>query len=36
MEIEDNFTKEEIFAKLDTCLQEIRDFEADLKQKLLA
>lgn len=34
MAIDENFSKEDIFAKLDICLKEIQAFEADLKQKL--
>ena len=34
VDIEDVSDKSAIFAKLDSCMQEIRDFEEDLKQKL--
>lgn len=34
IEIGEEISKEEIFAKLNECLQEIQAFEADLKQKL--
>ena len=34
VEIADANDKESIFAKLDVCMQEINDFEEDLKQKL--
>lgn len=34
MDINEEYSKEEIFTKLDMCLQEIQSFEADLKQKL--
>ena len=34
VEIADANDKESIFAKLDACMQEINDFEEDLKQKL--
>ena len=34
VDIEDVSNKSAIFAKLDSCMQEIRDFEEDLKQKL--
>ena len=34
VDIEDVSDKTAIFAKLDACMQEIHDFEEDLKQKL--
>ena len=34
VEISEQFSKEEIFAKLDVCLQEIQAFQADLARKL--
>ena len=34
MGIDENFSKEEIFAELDACLAEIQAFETDLKQKI--
>ena len=34
VDIHDDLSKEEIFAKLDECFAEIQAFEADLRQKL--
>lgn len=34
MSISEELSKDEIFAKLDQCLEEILAFEADLKQKM--
>ena len=34
VDLSEEFSKEEVFTKLDMCLKEIQAFEADLKQKL--